>query len=138
MPAFLLEKFIIMKKLIISALAVIFCIAGASAQDLKKAKTPKSPDEKTERFTQKLTTELSLDAAQQERVKGISLDRFKQIEEIKVQAGLNAADRRQKMKNIEDGYATNMKGVLSEEQFTKFQTLRSEMKEKAFERRKGK
>jgi len=120
-----------------SALAISLTLAAATAQTLNK-KGGKTPDEKSLRFTERLNTELSLDASQKERVQAINLERFKQIEEVKVQAGLDAAGRRQKMKNIDEIYVNNMKGVLSAEQFPKFETLRAEIKEKAFERRQGK
>jgi uncharacterized protein YdbL (DUF1318 family) len=127
-----------MKKFIISALAIVFSVASAMAQDVQKAKTQKTPDEKSVRFTERMTRELSLDAAQQERVKAINLERFKNIEETKVQSGLDAPARRQKMKEIEDNYFSTLKGVLSADQFTKFQAMKAEMKEKAFERRNKK
>ena len=127
-----------MKKIVIGVLALLFSVASASAQNLPKGKGMKTPDEKSVRFTQRLAKELNLDAAQQERVKGINLDRFKQIEELKNMAGLDGPSRRQKMKSIEDAYVSSMKGILSAEQFPKFEALRAEIKEKAFERRKGK
>jgi protein CpxP len=127
-----------MKKIVISAFMLLLTVAGASAQDLPKGKGMKTPDEKSVRFTQRLSKELNLDAAQQQRVQGINLDRFKQIEELKNMAGLDGPSRRQKMKSIEEAYVTSMKGVLNAEQFPKFEALRAEIKEKAFERRKGK
>lgn len=138
MLVFLSQISINMKKIIISAFAVLFALTGAFAQDVQKGKGQKSPDEKSTRFTKRLTRELSLDNVQQQRVQGINLDRFKQIEELKNTAGIDNEGRRQKMKNIEDAYVTSMKGVLSAEQFPKFEALRAEMKDKAFERRKGK
>ena len=136
-PHLRIKKFT-MKKFIISALAIVFSVASAFAQDVQKGKTQKTPDEKSSRFTQRMTRELSLDAAQQERVQAINLERFKNIEESKVQAGLDAPARRQKLKEVEDNYFNNLKGVLSADQFTKFQAMKAEMKEKAFERRKKK
>ena len=127
-----------MKKLIITAVALVFSLASAMAQDLQKAKPKKSPDEKSARFTKRMTNELSLEATQQERVLAINLDKFKQIEEVKSMANLDAATRRQKMKQIDDNYFTTLKGVLSAEQFTKFQAMSAEIKEKAFARKRNK
>ncbi len=127
-----------MKKFIITAMALVFSVATAFSQDLQKARQQKSPDEKSIRFTQRMSKELSLDAAQQERVQAINLERFKHIEEAKSQAGLDAAGRSQKMKEIEDNYFSTLKGVLNADQFTKFQAMKAEMKEKAFERRNKK
>ncbi len=127
-----------MKKLIITAVALVFSLASAMAQDLQKAKPKKSPDEKSARFTKRMTNELSLEATQQERVQAINLDKFKQIEEVKSMANLDAATRRQKMKQIDDNYFTTLKGVLSAEQFTKFQAMSAEIKEKAFARKRNK
>jgi len=136
-PILRIKKFT-MKKLIISALALVFSVASAFAQDVQKGKTQKTPDEKSTRFTQRMTRELSLDASQQERVNAINLERFKNIEEVRTQAGLDAPARRQKLKEVEDNYFNNLKGVLSADQFTKFQAMKAEMKEKAFERRNKK
>ena len=127
-----------MKKLIITAVALVFSLASAMAQDLQKAKPKKSPDEKSARFTKRMTNELSLEATQQERVQAINLDKFKQIEEVKSIANLDAATRRQKMKQIDDNYFTTLKGVLNAEQFTKFQAMSAEIKEKAFARKRNK
>lgn len=127
-----------MKKFISSTLALFFAVAVSQAQDLQKGKTQKSPDEKTVRFTQKMTNELSLDAAQQERVQAINLERFKHIEETKAQAGLDQVTRRQKLKEIEDNYFSTLRGVLTADQFSKFQAMKAEMKERAFERRNKK
>jgi len=127
-----------MKKLIITAVALVFSLASAFAQDLQKAKPTKSPDEKSAHFTKRMTKELSLEATQQERVQAVNLDKFKQIEEVKSMANLDHATRRQKIKQIDDNYFTTLKGVLSAEQFTKFQAMSAEMKEKAFARKQKK
>ena len=128
-----------MKKILISAIAFLFAISGVFAQEAAlTSKVNKTPEQRATNYTKRMTKELSLDAAQQERVQAINLERFKNIEESKVQAGLDAPARRQKLKEVEDNYFNNLKGVLSADQFTKFQAMKAEMKEKAFERRKKK
>jgi hypothetical protein len=42
------------------------------------------------------------------------------------------------MKQIDDNYFTTLKGVLNAEQFTKFQAMSAEIKEKAFARKRNK
>lgn len=126
-----------MKKLMFLALGLIFCLSGAMAQQAnRKQNVVKSPEARAENFTRRMTKELSLDNAQQERVKVLNLDRFKKIQEIR-NSGASQEEIRTKVKEVNDTFAETMKGILSAEQFTKFQTLKEDMKEKAFQRKKG-
>ena len=43
-----------------------------------------------------------------------------------------------KVKQVNEEYFNNVKGVLSPEQFAKFQDMKEEMKEKAFNKKQGK
>jgi len=127
-----------MKKFMIFAFALLITAAGAFAQEeVATAKTKKSPVERAERFTKRMTKELTLDASQQERVKAINLDRFKQIEEAKSVTTAGKKEIATKIKGINDAYFNNLKGVLTLEQFAKFQAMKEEMKEKAFAKKKG-
>jgi protein CpxP len=127
-----------MKKIFMMALGLLFAVSGAMAQEKTATVKPApNPEVRAEKFTKRMTRELGLDAAQQERVKGINLDRFKQLSEARA---TNAGDKKavqQKVKEINDLYFQNLKAVLTPEQFAKFQTLKEEMKEKAFQKKKG-
>jgi protein CpxP len=128
-----------MKKFMIAAFALLFCVAGAIAQDASvSAKPKKSPEERAERFSKRMTKELSLDASQQERVKTINLDRFKKIEAVRTTSSYTKPETQQKLKEINEAYFNDLKGVLSAEQFAQFQKMKEEIKEKAFQKRQAK
>lgn len=137
--AVLLRKKIKMKKFMILAVALFISVAGAFAQSASLAgKEKKSPEERAGKFTQRMTKELALDAIQQERVKGINLERFKQLEEAKSVATADKKEVATKVKQINENYFSNLKSVLTPEQFVKFQEMKEEMKEKAFRKKQGK
>lgn len=124
-----------MKKIIIMAFAILVSVAGAFAQEAAVGKVKKSAEERAEKFTKRMTKELTLDAAQQDRVKILNLERFKQIEEVKGNMATNKKEAAAKLKEVNEAYLNNLKGVLTAEQLTKFEALKEEMKEKAFQRR---
>lgn len=121
----------------ILAFLLLFVAATASyaQQDAMKPREKKSAVERSEAFTRRMTKELNLEATQQERVTAINLERFKQLEEIR---NTFAADRKTmalKVKEVNNSYFSNLQGVLTPEQFSKFQQMKEEMKEKAMSRR---
>ena len=85
----------------------------------------------------RMTKQLGLDEAQQQRVGPINLDRFKKIEEAKATNSSNKSEVQSKVKAINEDYNNNIKGVLSAEQFTKFLAMEEEMKKKAFEKKQN-
>jgi hypothetical protein len=122
-----------MKKILISAIAFLFAISGVFAQEAAlTSKVNKTPEQRATNYTKRMTKELSLDAAQQERVKAINLDKFKQIEEAKSITTANPKDLKSKIKAINDNWFSTLKGILSAEQFTKLLAMKEEAKEKAF------
>jgi periplasmic protein CpxP/Spy len=128
-----------MKKFMIVAVALFISVSAAFAQSgTIAAKEKKSPEERAGKFTQRMTKELALDATQQERVKGINLERFKQLEEAKSVTTADTKETSTKVKQINENYFMNLKGVLTPEQFTRFQEMKEEMKEKAFQKKQGK
>lgn len=125
-----------MKKLLLAALALLLTIGSTMAQEGKlSGKTKKTPEERSEAFTRKMTKQLSLDQAQQERVKVVNLERFKRIEEAKAATVSNKKEVAAKVKEINEAYNANMKSVLSAEQFSKFMEMKEEMKGRAFKKR---
>lgn len=125
-----------MRKFMLAAFAILFACTTSMAQEGGlAAKSKKTPEERAESFTRRMTKELALDKPQQERVKQINLDRFKNLEEAR---NANSADKKEvarKVKSINDDYAATLKGILNADQFTKFQQMKEDMKERAFKRR---
>jgi len=127
-----------MKKSIVIVFAFIISMGMSFAQEDHAGKVKKSAVERSEAFTKRMTKNLSLEATQIERFKVINLDRFKQIEEARSSFGGDKKQISAKVKEINDAYFANAKGVLTPEQFTKFQEMKEEMKEKAITRRQTK
>jgi len=122
-----------MKKILVSAIAFLFAISGVFAQEATlTSKVKKTPEQRATNYTKRMTKELGLDAAQQERVKAINLDKFKQIEEAKSITTTNPKDLKSKIKAINSNWFDTLKGILSAEQFTKLLAMKEEAKEKAF------
>lgn len=127
-----------MKKFWMAVIAVLFTTAGVFAQQgAAPAEAKKTVEERATQFTRRMTNELQLDATQQERVKALNLDRFKQLEEVKSVTTLSKAEARAKIKTINGNFFTTVQGILTPEQQTKFQQMMEERKEKML-KRKGK
>ena len=127
-----------MKKTWLAIFAFISGLSSAFAQQELSGDGKMDPVRRAERFTKKMTTELSLDASQQERIKAINLDRFKQISEARNTFAQDKSTLRTKVKEINDNYYSTVTGVLNADQFAKFQEMKEEMKEKAMSRRQSK
>ena len=114
---------------------VMFSIGNMWAQTDVVLKPKKSAEERAESFTNRMAKNLNLEATQVERFKVLNLERFKQIDEARTLSGENKKQVAMKVREINDAFLNNAKGVLTPEQFTKFQEMKVEMKEKAMARR---
>jgi protein CpxP len=125
-----------MKKLMLG-LAALAMALGAYAQDSTEMK--KSPEEMANKKADKLKTELSLSAEQRTSVYNALLDKITKMKAIKAKYE-NSADKkamRAEMKSVEESFDTTMKGILSADQYSKWQTLKDEHKDKRKEKRSG-
>ena len=127
-----------MKKVVVFVFAFIISVGMSWAQEDQISKVKKSAVERAEAFTKRMTKNLNLETTQIERFKVLNLDRFKQIEEARASFGGDKKQISTKVKEINDAYFSNAKAVLSPEQFTKFQEMKEEMKEKAMARKQAK
>jgi len=116
-----------MKKLILILFAVAIASVNSVAQEpIKKTPPPKkSPAERAENMTKRLSKELNLNPDQQVKVKAIILKR----EEDRDKASQELKEGPAKVKE-------EFKSVLTPEQFQKFEAKEAEMKKKREERRK--
>jgi len=124
-----------MKKGLLLIILVMFSIGNMWAQTDVVLKPKKSAEERAESFTNRMAKNLNLEATQVERFKVLNLERFKQIDEARTLSGENKKQVAMKVREINDAFLNNAKGVLTPEQFTKFQEMKVEMKEKAMARR---
>ncbi len=114
------------KKTILILFAVAIASANVMAQESVKPRPPKkTPEERAEQMTKRLTKELALNADQQVKTKEIILKR--ELEREKMANDMKAAP----VKVKED-----FKKILTPEQFQKFEQKEAEMKQKREERRK--
>ncbi|HWS59413.1 MAG TPA: hypothetical protein VN182_00640 [Flavobacterium sp.] len=142
-----------MKKLV---LAVFLCV-GFSIYAQEPTTTPKkkgnkeakSPEKMNEARLSKMTTDLNLNAKQQEQIKPILAEQTVKMEEMKAkqkankEAGveLNDADKkamRKKMKEEKEATDAKYKNILTPEQYTKYQEIQKEQKEKMMSQKKPK
>lgn len=126
-----------MKRIIIVAIAIVLGMGTCWAQQgSASATTKKTAMERAEAFTKRMNKVLALDQTQLERVKVVNEERFKKLEEAR-SANTAQGEKASQVKTINENYMSTLKGVLSPEQFAKFQEMKEEMKEKAMAR-KGK
>lgn len=142
-----------MKKLIIVALLLVGVSNFAQEANTpnnkkdKGSKEMKSPEQRNEALLNKMTTELNLDVNQQAQIKPIIAEQSVKREAMKAQQKANKennvvpsdADKkamRQKRMEEETAMDNKMKGILSSEQFVKYQVMQEAEKAKMKEDRK--
>ncbi|WP_229029114.1 hypothetical protein [Flavobacterium sp. SLB02] len=129
-----------MKKLFIAALLFVGMVSFA--QDINQKATGDqreklTPEQRSEKHLQKLTSELSLDKNQQEKVKQLLAERNAKAEKFKDankdrKTKPTAAERDAFKKQMETERAANdakMKAILNADQYTKWTALKNEHKD---------
>ena len=84
-----------------------------------------------------LTQKLNLTADQQTKVKAIDEDTGKQMMAVRNDASLSQDDKRAKMMDIRKGSQDKIRGILTDDQKTKYDAMQAEMKERMKERQQG-
>ncbi|SFB78496.1 hypothetical protein SAMN05421780_101469 [Flexibacter flexilis DSM 6793] len=113
-----------MKKFLLLSFAALMFVFSVNAQNA--GKTKRTAAERAEALTKRMTTQLSLDAAQQERIKVINQQTAQKIDAARAElkGKENAAARAEKVKSVEAERETLFKQVLKEEQFNKYVEMR--------------
>jgi periplasmic protein CpxP/Spy len=114
-----------MKKPIILAL-FIACAAGSMAQDVQQER--RTPEERAQAHTARMTKELGLTTEQAANVDAINRKYAAQTETMRT-------EQQQKRKTMREAHEAEMKAVLSPEQFATWQKKREEAKTKHMQRR---
>jgi periplasmic protein CpxP/Spy len=97
----------------------------------------RSPEQRADMQTQRLTTQLALTAEQQPKVREIFLAQANRMETLRGQRG--TADRQAMQQQMKDAMTTTdeqLKTVLTPDQYTKYQQVREQRLEKAKDARK--
>ncbi|BDD05868.1 hypothetical protein AUTU_33510 [Aureibacter tunicatorum] len=109
--------------------AVSLNLAEAQHEHKKSKHTPK---EKAEKVTKKMTKELDLNSDQQSRVMGILENKFEEIHAAKKDGD------KEKVKSIKNEIDTELKAILTTEQYDKWVKHKEERKKKHKEKGKHK
>lgn len=100
-----------------------------------------TPEQRVDRQLQRLTQELQLDAAQQEKVRTALQNRVKAADELRAEATAERQTRMNKARAIRDDFNRAMSGILNAEQqakFEQFQAKRREEMKNNMQQRRGK
>jgi len=84
-----------------------------------------------------LTKKLNLTPDQVTQVKAINADAMTQAKAVRDDSSLSQADMRSKMMDIHKASQDKIRGILTDEQKTKYDAMQAEMKAKMQERRQG-
>ncbi len=127
-----------MKKIIAMCLILGLFIHSTIAQTTP-AREPKTPEEKAEAVTSRLTKRLSLTTEQAAKVKTIQLERFQKIEALKAQYKEtdDKVAARSEAKTLTGEADQKMKEALTAEQYTRYEQQRQEQFQKHRERAKS-
>lgn len=97
----------------------------------------KDPNNRAEKRVKKWKTELSLSDAQATKVKAALVTKMTKMHDLKEKAGDEKVDKTER-KAIKTAFETELKSILSSEQFTKYEQIKAEKKAKHGNRKKGK
>jgi periplasmic protein CpxP/Spy len=84
-----------------------------------------------------LTKKLNLSADQQTQVKAIDEDTGKQMMAVRNDTSLSQDDKHAKMMDIRKSSQDKIRGILTDDQKTKYDAMQAEMKERMKERQQG-
>ncbi|AFM04912.1 hypothetical protein Fleli_2547 [Bernardetia litoralis DSM 6794] len=97
----------------------------------------KDPNNRAEKRVEKMKTELSLNDAQATKVKAALVTEMTKMQALKEAAGEEKVDKSER-KALKTAFETELKSILSDEQFTKYEAIKAEKKAKQGKHKKGK
>lgn len=122
-----------MKKLMIVAALAGMSVA-VQAQDKEGRKTP---EERAQLRTERLTKELELSPEQATQVQAINLKYADKMDELRKEREAERGAMRSDAQAMGDAHDTEMKAVLTADQYAKWTTRKEELKARHAEKRKG-
>lgn len=96
----------------------------------------KDPNKRAEKRIEQWKSELSLSDAQATKVKAALVTKMTKMHDLKEKAGDEKADKTER-KAIKTAFETELKSILSSEQFTKYEQIKAEKKGKHKKGKKG-
>lgn len=131
-----MKKLLLLLATVAATTATGFAQAPAGQTVPAQTGTPKSPDQMAERRAQYLAKELGLSADQQARLQPVLLAQRQEIQALreKMQTGGRQRGMGQDLKASMAKYDTQIKGILTPEQYTKFSQLKEEQRDNVREK----
>ena len=135
-----------MKKLVVAFLLIVGITAMAQEKEMKRPNGDKfaslTPEQKVEYQVKKMSKDLSLNDKQVKEVKALVTKEVEKRNAIKAEMKALQAKQRIEMKaKIDEEYAAmsnEMRKILTSEQFTKWEKIHEERREKMKEKRENK
>jgi periplasmic protein CpxP/Spy len=118
-------------KQVILFIAFTLAVSFSSFAQQQNKKQPKTPEERAEHQSQRLTKELSLSADQTSKVKAVLLQKDQQEETIRNKYA-NATDKKgehTEMKTLREQKEAELKQIFTPDQFTKYEAMKKQHKE---------
>ncbi len=120
---------------IIAAMVIgglVACATVATAQETGKSekKEGKRGFPTVEQQMERLSTQLNLTDEQKPKVKAVLEEEHKKMQELRSDTSLDRDARREKMQTIRKDTTAKMKGVLTEDQFKKYEEMAQRMGKK--------
>jgi len=121
--------------IMIALLSSAFTVSKITSQvnDFKQKKTP---EERAQNFSERLSKGLSLTSEQQNKVYDIMLSHATQADQIRTNE-TSKETRKEQLKNLRQSTDSQIQSVLTDEQIQKYNELKQKMKEKR-KQKKGK
>jgi len=110
-------------------IAALFVTTWVSAQQMQM----KSPQERAQKQTMWMQKNLGLTEEQNKQVYNINLKYAQQVDEAR--AGAAGAEKKMEVRDLQKDKEAELKGVLTGDQFQKYQARQQEMKDRRQERR---
>lgn len=108
----------------------MFVLVTTSMAQGNKGKGPKTPEQKATNVSNKMSQELSLAEDQKSKIYAMSLERLKKKEQLKVKYANDKEAAKKEYKEIQQSYATNLKTLLTPEQYKRWEEIKAQKKAK--------
>lgn len=126
----------VMKTRLIGIVLLLSASLVAQAQQKGNANRPqRTPEEKAEMLTRKLSKELSLSEDQIQKVEVLNKEHVERLSEIRNNNQAAKQGNRQSMAEARQQYDATLQGLLTEAQYKQFQEMKQKQQAAAMERR---
>src|SRR5215471_6754320 len=108
---------------VIAAIALGSLVAFSNLATAQQEGGKKKGMPTVEQRMEQLDSALTLTAEQKPKVEGVVKESMKKMQDLRADTSLSQEDRRDKMRTIREDEAKQMKGILTPEQYEKYQAM---------------